>query len=93
MERGSRFGFRFGMGGPCHHGEEMGWMPHGFYHTFWGWAGGCHGERHFPFRRRFISREERIAWLERYLEALRQEVKAVEEHLADLKAKTSPPEE
>jgi len=39
------------------------------------------------FRRRFISREERIAQLERYLEALRQEMKAVEEHLADLKAK------
>ncbi|MBC7257007.1 MAG: hypothetical protein H5T66_12985 [Chloroflexi bacterium] len=85
MERGPKWGFRFGMGGPwrfeeCHCGH-----PHGFHHVRWEW--GCHGEGHMFFRRRFISREERIAWLERYLEALRQEMKAVEEHLADLKAK------
>ena len=35
--------------------------------------------------RRFWSREERIAHLERYLEALRAEAKAVEERLAELK--------
>jgi len=38
------------------------------------------------FHRRFISREERIAHLERYLHELQQEAKAVEEHLSDLKA-------
>lgn len=91
MERGPHFGFRFDMGGPCHHGEEMGWRPYGFHHIHWeGWS--CHGEGYMCFHRRFISREERIAWLERYLEALRQEVKAVEEHLADLKTKTKPQE-
>lgn len=35
--------------------------------------------------RRFWTREERIAHLERYLEALRAEAKAVEERLAELK--------
>lgn len=87
MERGPHFGFQFGMGGPFHHGEEVHWGPFGFHHAFWGWVCGCHAEGHIPFHRRFISREERIAWLERYLEALRQEAKAVEEQLADLKAK------
>lgn len=38
------------------------------------------------FRRRFISREERIAWLEQYLRELQNEAKAVEERIADLKA-------
>ncbi len=93
MERGPRFGFRFGMGGPCHHEGEGRWGPFGFHHAFGRWFCGCHGEGPIPFRRRFVSREERIAWLERYLEALRQEMKAVEEHLADLKAKAKSPEE
>jgi hypothetical protein len=38
------------------------------------------------FHRRFPTREERIAWLEEYLKDLQAEVKAVEEHLAELKA-------
>ena len=37
------------------------------------------------FGRRFWTREERIAHLERYLEALRAEAQAVEERLAELK--------
>jgi hypothetical protein len=37
------------------------------------------------FRRRFLSREERVARLEEYLQALRDEAKAVEEHIAELK--------
>jgi hypothetical protein len=37
-------------------------------------------------RRRFISKEERIAWLQTYLGQLRAEVTAVEEHLAEMQA-------
>ena len=40
----------------------------------------------FPFRRRFPTREERIAWLEQYLKELQAEAKAVEERIAELKA-------
>jgi hypothetical protein len=38
------------------------------------------------FRRRFATREERIARLGAYLSELRSEVQAVEEHIAELKA-------
>ena len=38
------------------------------------------------FWRRFSTREERIAWLEKYLEELRAEAQAVEERIAELKA-------
>jgi hypothetical protein len=41
------------------------------------------GERAF---RRFMSREERIAWLEQYLKDLQAEAKAVEERIAEMKA-------
>lgn len=34
----------------------------------------------------FSTREEKTSWLEEYLEGLRQEVAAVEERLAKLKA-------
>jgi cell division protein FtsB len=37
-------------------------------------------------RRRFSTREERVAALERYLAELRAEAQAVEEHIAELKA-------
>jgi len=46
-----------------------------------GWAG-WEGP---GFRRRFATREERIAELERYLDALRAEAQAVEEHIEELK--------
>ncbi len=38
------------------------------------------------FRRRFASREERIARLEEYLKELQAEIRAVQERLAELKA-------
>ena len=60
---------------------------------------GGHGDRHTPleqgrpgplhyrrFRRRFSTREERIARLEDYLSELRLEAQAVEERLAELRA-------
>jgi hypothetical protein len=40
----------------------------------------------FTFRRRFPTREERIAWLEQYLKDLQAEAKAVEERIAELRA-------
>ena len=46
---------------------------------------GCGGEGH-GFHRRFATREERIAGLQEYLEDLRAEAQAVEEHIAELKA-------
>jgi len=50
----------------------------------WPWCG-HEGRRHgFPFRR-FLTREERVALLEEYLEELRKEVKAVEQHIAEMK--------
>ncbi|MGQ9494323.1 MAG: hypothetical protein ACUVR2_11285 [Anaerolineae bacterium] len=42
--------------------------------------------RMMRFRRRFPTREERIAWLEEYLKELQVEAKAVEERIAELKA-------
>ena len=55
-----------------------------------GWGGHPgHGMRHGPhpgWHRRFFTREERIAHLQEYLEALRTEAKAVEEAIAELKA-------
>jgi hypothetical protein len=44
---------------------------------------GCHGGE-FP-RPRFITKAKRIAGLERYLEDLQDEVKAVKEHIAEIK--------
>jgi hypothetical protein len=38
------------------------------------------------FRRRFSTRKERITQLEEYLNELKEEAKAVEEHLARMKA-------
>jgi cell division protein FtsB len=38
-----------------------------------------------PSWRRFSSRQERIAWLERYLQELRAEAQAVEEQIGALK--------
>lgn len=43
----------------------------------------CAGE---AARRRFPTREERLAQLEAYLKDLQDEAKAVEEHLAEMKA-------
>jgi hypothetical protein len=37
-------------------------------------------------RRRFWSREERVAWLQQYLQDLQYEAQAVEERLAALQA-------
>ena len=39
----------------------------------------------FEFQRRFKTKAEQIAELEDYLEELKTEVQAVEEHLADLR--------
>lgn len=59
--------------GGHHHREESGGPRPGFP---WGMG----------FRRRFSTREERIARLEEYLEGLRAEAKAVEERIAEIKA-------
>ncbi len=48
---------------------------------------GCGGER--PFRRRYRSREERIAALEAYLADLQGEAKGVEEEIARLRTQSA----
>ena len=45
---------------------------------------GCHGGHHFE--RRFQTKAEQIAELEKYLADLKAEVQAVEERLADLRS-------
>ena len=46
---------------------------------------GCGAPSHC--RPRFVSKEQRIAKLEEYLEGLREEANAVEEHIAEMKEK------
>ncbi len=58
---------------------------HGMHHRYW-----CCGEPRLRewapgFRRRFSTREERIARLEEYLKELQAELQAVQEYLAELK--------
>ena len=58
-----------------------------------GWGCGCgrhHGEssgcgQRGHFQRRFWTKEEQIAGLERYLESLQEEAKAVQERIAEMK--------
>ena len=69
----------------CGHGGHHG------HHGHHGYGSGCccgpaAWGPGFPFRRRFPTREERIARLKEYLKGLQAEVKAVEEHLAEVKA-------
>lgn len=65
---------------------------HSFHHRHPHSMGCCCAPRPGPwageraFWRRFATREERIAWLERYLQELRAEAQAVEERIAELKA-------
>jgi hypothetical protein len=53
---------------------------------------GCHHDcccahgRHSPSDRVFWTKAEKVAWLEEYLEGLREEVKAVEERIGKLQA-------
>ena len=49
---------------------------------------GCCAHEHGSgqrLHRRFVTQEERIAWLEGYLKDLQTEAKAVEEHVAEMK--------
>jgi hypothetical protein len=78
----------------CGHGEHHGGYGYCFEREYSGWHGhGCccaeayagHGPGR-RFHRRFATRAERIAWLEEYLQDLQAEVKAVEEHIAKMKA-------
>ena len=45
---------------------------------------GCGGH---SFRRRFVTKEERIAQLEEYLDSLQKETQAVQERIAKMKEK------
>lgn len=69
----------------CGHGEH-----HGGYGESCccgeGPGPGGHFGPDWRFRRRFPTREERIAWLEEYLQELQAEAKAVEERIAKMKA-------
>lgn len=54
-------------------------------HQEQGKKGGCCG-RGARLERRFMTKEEKIAGLEAYLEQLKLEAQAVEEHIAALRA-------
>ena len=45
----------------------------------------CGCDDPWPYRPRFISKKQRIANLEQHLEVLRDEARAVEEHIARIK--------
>ena len=47
-------------------------------------SGSCDCDNHSHFERRFMTKEEKIAQLEQYLENLQMEAKAVQEHIAVL---------
>ncbi|MEE8163793.1 MAG: hypothetical protein V3T92_07320 [Anaerolineae bacterium] len=59
------------------------------HHGGWHWGhhhgGFCACGGPFRFGPRFWTKEEKIAWLEQYLEGLREEAQAVEERIAKLK--------
>jgi hypothetical protein len=63
----------------CGTGSHYGGGPWGHHH------GSCCCGGLFHFGLRFWTKKEKIAWLEEYLEGLREEVKAVGERIAALK--------
>ena len=66
-----------------HHGGFCGCGCHSGYH-----GGSCDcgcGGR--SFGRRFVTKEEKIAGLQEYLESLQKEAQAVQEHIAELQEK------
>lgn len=65
---------------------HYGFYHRGYYHGMPRPGGGVRFASGIRFGRRFLTREERIARLEEYLKALQTEAKAVEEHIAELKA-------
>jgi hypothetical protein len=74
--------------GGHHHGGRHGGPHHGGWHRghqhgcSCGCGGSCECGGSSHFRRRFWTKEEKIAWLEQYLADLREEAKAVEERIA-----------
>ena len=66
-------------GGRHGHGHDCG-CGHG-HHGHGKSDCGCHGIRFGPC---FATQEEKISWLQQYLEGLQQEVQAVEERITKL---------
>ena len=66
----------------CESGSHHGGWHRGHRH---GDSCGCGCGGHFRFGPRFWTREEKIAWLEQYLEGLQEETQAVEERIAKLR--------
>ena len=63
-----------------HRGHRHGGRHWGRHH-----GGSCDCGGPFHFGRRFWTKDEKTAWLEQYLEELRQEAQAVEERIAAMK--------
>ena len=66
-----------GHGGGCGCGST-----HGRHHAH---GSGCGCGAGFGFGACFATRDEKVSWLEQYLESLQQEVQAVEERIAKLR--------
>jgi hypothetical protein len=86
-EHQDRHGHGHGWGCGCGEAGHHQRHGHGFGFGF-GWGGGHRMWQgmHPGWHRRFFTREERIAHLQEYLEALRTEANAVQEAIAELKA-------
>jgi hypothetical protein len=69
----------------CGHGDSCGHFHH-YPHAAWRFYGPADWGPGFRFAGRFHSREERISWLERYLQDLQAEVEEVQKRLAEMKA-------
>jgi hypothetical protein len=63
----------------CGHESHHGGRRWGHHH-----GGSCCCGGYTRFGPRFWTKKEKIAWLEEYLEGLREEAKAVEERIATL---------
>lgn len=66
----------------CCHSEGHHGKGHRHHHT----AGTCGCGEHFRFGACFATNEEKAAWLEQRRDELQEEIKALDEHIAKLKA-------
>ena len=64
----------------CQMEKHHGWEGQGRRHR-----DACDCDNRAHFKRRFLTKEEKVAGLEQYLENLQLEAQAVQEHIAVLK--------
>jgi hypothetical protein len=60
-------------------------IHHGGWHWGYRHGGSCACDWPYHFGPRFWTKEEKVAWLEQYLEGLQEEAKVIEERIAALR--------